>query len=178
MQRALEEMNVIADLDFANLPFGKEQMNLGEVVSDTIEAFKARAYAHHTTMTISYDDTLSEGYFAESARLTHILGNLLNNAVENTESGLVHTVVRNMYDFDKISLVQIEIHDTGCGMGPEELENLKAMLDGNGNDENGLGISVVKSIVDKLGGDFWFESEPGRGSTFYVNLCLAKSNLN
>lgn len=178
MERALNEMNVVADLDFEHLPFGQEQMSLSEVISDTVEAFKGQAYAAHTTMTISYDDTLSEKYSADASRLTHIMGNLLSNAVKFTNGGLIHTVVKNLYDFDKISLVQIEVHDTGSGMDAESQDALKSKLDGKAGTRGGLGLSVAKAMVDKLGGELWFDSEAGRGSTFYVNLCLAKSSLN
>lgn len=178
MERALNEMNVVADMDFEHLPFGQERMSLSEVISDTVEAFKGQAYAAHTTMTISYDDTLSDKYSADASRLTHVLGNLLSNAVKFTESGLIHTVVKNLYDFDKISLVQIEVHDTGRGMDAETRDTVNSMFDGKAGSREGLGLSVVKAIVDKLGGELWFESEAGRGSTFYVNLCLAKSSLN
>ena len=120
-----------------------------------------------------------------------VLQNLVTNAIKYTrEKGEIRISLDNMKKGTAIdgktaegnSLV-ISVHDTGIGIATKDRdkvfdkffrsENAKRM-DPNGN---GLGLYMARKMVDIIGGKIWFESEEGKGTTFYVLLPVDGKNL-
>jgi signal transduction histidine kinase len=101
-----------------------------------------------------------------------LLGNLLENAVKYTPSGGEVTVSLTA----DVSHVKVAVSDTGIGISPEAMphifdefyraSNAKEM----GAEGTGLGLSLVKRIVDLYRGEIQVESQPGKGTTFTVLL--------
>ena len=76
-------------------------------------------------------------------------------------------------------LVTISVADTGIGIPPDLRDKIfdqygKAGRTGTDGEKSiGLGMSIIKRIVEQHGGSIWFESEPGKGTTFYIKLAEA-----
>lgn len=111
----------------------------------------------------------------DSAKLKHILQNLINNAIKFTEVGQV--VITALY-FPKTRKVEFKVADTGIGI-PQELIPVifEKFRQGDSSERRlysgiGLGLYIVKNLTDLLGGEIGVESEPGSGSTFTVTLPL------
>ncbi|MEE9196995.1 MAG: ATP-binding protein, partial [bacterium] len=106
-------------------------------------------------------------------KLRQVLVNLLSNAIKFTPSGEVRLTARS-YD----GRLELRVTDTGVGISKEDQEIIFdefRQLDGTSTREvggTGLGLAISKKLVDLLGGAIALESEPGRGSTFIVNLPL------
>jgi len=105
---------------------------------------------------------------ADRTLLGQVLVNLVRNALDAMEGGGTLSA-RTSRRGDRLA---ITIADTGCGMGPEELEKISTPFyttkaPGKGT---GLGLSVSFSIVRSLGGELYVQSAPGRGSSFTVLL--------
>ena len=104
-------------------------------------------------------------------KLRQVLFNLLGNAVKFTERGEIRVALRA--DEDRVCL---EVHDTGEGIPPEQLERIwepfwRGPGAGGGRPPGtGLGLGIVKRLVHMLDGEIRARSEPGRGSTFAVEL--------
>ncbi len=105
-------------------------------------------------------------------RLQQILINLVGNAVKFTERGFVEFG----YTQEDDQLLQFYIKDTGIGL-PEDKENeIFERFSKFNNDKDrlyggtGIGLSIVKHLVDLMGGDIWVESEPHIGTTFYFTI--------
>ncbi len=111
---------------------------------------------------------------AESDRFHQILDNLLSNAARfSPTDGTVHIVLSREND-----MVRVAVTDHGPGV-PEEFRPLvfepfaqaaPSLEDSRNRDSAGLGLSIVKAIVEKLGGRIGFDSKPGVVTTFYVVL--------
>ncbi len=107
---------------------------------------------------------------ANPAGLTQCFSNLLNNAVKFVEPGQVPHVQVSAEVRD--SLVRFWFADNGIGIAREHQERVFAMFQRLGRDYEGtgIGLALVRKVVEKMGGSVGVESEPGRGSRFWLEL--------
>lgn len=109
----------------------------------------------------------------DGMKLSHILQNLIDNAIEFTEKGQVTISIRCLPESKK---VEFKVSDTGNGIPPESLSNvfeLFRQVDSSGarfHGGLGLGLYIVKQYAEMLGGTVELETEPGKGSTFTVTI--------
>ncbi len=110
--------------------------------------------------------------FADHTHVENVIYNLLDNAIKYTpEKPNI-----KIYTADLPTGIELCIKDNGIGISREQhkkiFEKLYRVPTGNIHDVKGfgLGLSYVKAIVEKHGGEVWVESEPGQGSTFHVRL--------
>ena len=108
----------------------------------------------------------------DSERLTQVLTNLVDNAIKFTETGSIHVRV---YAQDPYWFIQVA--DTGVGITQEALPHIFEafwQVDGSATrDANrgvGLGLSIVKQLVNLMGGEVHVDSQPGRGTIFKLVL--------
>jgi signal transduction histidine kinase len=108
-------------------------------------------------------------------RLLQVFLNIISNACKFTESGSVRISAYAEQDH-----MTIAIADTGPGIAPEDADAVftafkqtdSGLRQGGGT---GLGMPICKKLVEAHAGQLWFESESGKGSTFFVKLPLAES---
>ena len=98
--------------------------------------------------------------------LSHVLSNLINNAVSHHHRGEGRIVISHDLDGDQVSWT---VTDDGPGIDKRHHERIFGMFktlkrkdDGGGS---GIGLAVVRKVVRRMGGDVWVESEPGEGTT-------------
>ena len=109
----------------------------------------------------------------DSERIAQIVINLTTNAIKFTEAGWVNVTIRH-----RSELLEIEVRDTGCGIDPADLDRVfepfsRAARQGQRAVGGlGLGLSIVRSLVDLLDGTVSVDSTPSRGSRFHVALPL------
>ena len=120
----------------------------------------------------------SDTYIGDAVRLKKILLNLLSNAVKYTQSGGTVSLYAksrgvNQSGYDTIRFV---VKDTGIGMSPEFVEKLFVPFERETNSTTsgilgtGLGMSIVKNLVELMGGTVRVESKQGEGSAFTVDI--------
>lgn len=109
---------------------------------------------------------------SDSLRLRQILDNLINNAIKFTEEGKIEVKCEPMD-----GLVKFSVSDTGVGIDPKYMENIferfrQGELDFATRKYGGvgLGLPIVKGLVDLLGGKIWVESELNKGTTFTFTI--------
>ena len=159
-------------LDFFRLDSGKEQPDIApfrlQDVADSLQAeFTPLAEAKDLKLTVECaGDAVLTG---DRERITQIGDNLLGNAVKFTQAGNVS--LKMGHDNDMLSII---VEDTGSGMSEEEQQRVFGAFERLSNaatqDGFGLGLSIVRHIVDMLGGTIRLESEKGRGSRFCVEI--------
>jgi two-component system phosphate regulon sensor histidine kinase PhoR len=110
--------------------------------------------------------------YADHTHIQNIIYNLLDNAIKYTP---VKPIIK-IYTQDLANGIEFCVQDNGIGIARENqkkiFEKLYRVPTGNIHDVKGfgLGLSYVKAIVEKHGGEVWVESEPGHGSNFHVRL--------
>jgi signal transduction histidine kinase len=130
-------------------------------------------------LTTEVADDIPDALYGDKERLHQILVNLTDNAVKFTEEGGVHVHICRP-DGKYTSHWAMEISDTGPGISEEDRELVFApfrRVDDSMTREHigvGLGLSIVKQLVELMNGDIILESEPGHGSTFTVVLPLQR----
>jgi PAS domain S-box-containing protein len=163
---AISRLDHIPALDF-------EAVNLCQLLQETVEKFRPAFEQRLQKVTLDLP-TLPLMAQANSDELQRVLVNLIENAVSYTpEQGEIALRV-----LQAEQQAVFEIRDTGIGMTPEEMQQIfsrfyrspqarKMSVTGTG-----LGLAMVRKIIDMHGGDIQVESVPGEGSTFRVYLTL------
>ena len=158
-----------------------------EICSEAIEILRSSAEAKGLKLLKACDvppDLMCSG---DANRLRQVLINLLGNAVKFTRAGTIslHASVANP-EKSRVKLL-LRISDTGIGIPQDALERIfKRFEQADGAitrqfGGSGLGLSIVKSLMDAMGGSVFVESEPGVGKTFTVEVdfdVLGTSNAN
>jgi CheY-like chemotaxis protein len=138
------------------------------------ETFEPLAREKGLALEIVADAGAPSQFTADSQRLQQILKNLLANAVKFTEHGTVSLQVQAV-GRDRVRFV---VRDSGIGIAAEQLDAIfEAFRQADGSTRRryggtGLGLSISRDLATRMGGDIRVDSEPGRGSTFTVELPL------
>lgn len=159
-------------LAFFRLDSGKEQPCLSpcriSILTQTLETEFAPA-AMHKGLVLKVENRADAFAITDKERILQIGNNLLSNAIKFTENGHVSLTT----DFQDGNLV-LTVEDTGTGMTAEEQQRVFGAFERLSNaatqDGFGLGLSIVRHIVNMLGGSIRVESEKGEGSRFIAEI--------
>jgi len=113
---------------------------------------------------------------ADRIRIREVVQNLINNAVKFMGDQPAPTVEIGMDDLDSDDKPIFFIRDNGIGIHPDYHERIFGLFNRLDPDVEGtgIGLTIVKRIIEIHGGRIWLESEPGKGSTFFFTLPTAK----
>lgn len=184
-------MVIINDiLDFSKVEAGKLQvecvpMSLGPLVSDVHRLLAAQAEAKGLQLTIENADPGSgPDVVADPQRVRQVLINLAGNAVKFTASGSVQLLVSLEAGPEGTpGEVRIAVRDTGIGVPPDKQGLLFQKFTQADSSHSrrfggtGLGLAITKGLVELMGGKIGFDSEAGKGSTFWFTLPAANRSL-
>ena len=149
--------------------------NIIHEVKENIDVFKVNAQQQGKKVNLYFDVT-HQVVIGDAAKIRQILNNLVSNSLKYSHPGCVVNVhIREMTHLHKPSFM-IEVSDTGIGMDKEFLKKLfnpyvreQRLTSVQGT---GLGMSIVKNVVNIMGGDIKVKSAINVGTTFTINLPL------
>jgi signal transduction histidine kinase len=168
----LDALMDIAEAETGVMRLKIEELDIGTVLRDAADLYADIAEDKQITLNAAVPDGITVR--ADRPRLTQALANLLDNAVKYTPPGgrIDVSIARS----DAPADVRIEVADTGIGIPAGELPQIFDRLfrgDRSRSERGlGLGLSLVRAIVEAHGGRVEVASEPGRGSRFTVHLPL------
>ncbi|TVR93909.1 MAG: response regulator [Spirochaetaceae bacterium] len=170
-------------LDFSKIEAGKmklldQDFQLLELFQGCLEHIAVQAHKKKVRVVQCLPVSLAGKVTADKQKLKQVLLNLLSNAVKFTNSGeIALTALQEDPETPgAMPMLRIEVQDTGEGIPSEKLEQVFdafTQIDGSATRHyggTGIGLSITKSLVSLFGGTVGVESEPGRGTCFFVRL--------
>ncbi|OIR13721.1 autoinducer 2 sensor kinase/phosphatase LuxQ [mine drainage metagenome] len=168
-------------LEMAKIEAGRVELeiapiDLGSLVRDVTDMMHVRAQEKGLQLLVDQSSEFPRYIKGDAARLRQVMINLIGNAVKFTEQGGI--TLRLGVIANTTPHLLIEVEDTGIGIKPEDQKKLfepfvqlgeSAMQKGTG-----LGLTITRQYVQLMGGTISFESTPGKGSIFQVELPLEK----
>lgn len=156
--------------DFAKMPVSKpEVLDLQDVIGHSNEL-----YSNYDNIRISLENNASDTHVkADYKHLTRVFNNILDNAVNaipKEKKGRIEVKIN-----EKDESLVVSIKDNGRGIPVEMKEKIFSPSFTTKSSGMGLGLTMVKSIVNNAGGRIWFDSVENEGTTFYVELPQIKS---
>ncbi len=176
-------LKLVTDLlDFHRLDLNKAEVNRvcfhpARLLEEIRVSFEPLTAAKGLVLNCFISPALQGAYVNDPLRLKQIINNLLSNAVKFTDRGSVSLYA----GYEGTSLV-ISIADTGRGMAQSDCERIfqefTRLPGAQGKEGFGLGLSIVRMLVQLLNGTIRVDSTPGKGSTFTVRLPLEKADID
>jgi len=178
-QRMVDLVNSLLNvsrLELGTFMIEPEKVSIIEIAEEAIEEIEIQSAQKKQIFIKKFPKKIAK--IPLDRKLTHmIFQNLLSNAVKYTpEGGKVELVISQ-----KASEICIKVADSGVGIPKNQHKNIFSKLFRADNvrssdtEGTGLGLYIIKSIVDQVKGKIWFESEENKGTTFYV--CLPKKGM-
>ena len=172
--RLLRLINNIIDTTKIEGNYLNVNLTNGDIVYIVEELVQSVAdFVQSKSISITFDTDVEEKVIAfDEEKMERIILNLLSNAVKFTDVN--GSIFVNIYD--RGDLIEISVRDTGIGIPEDKLNNIFkkfAQIDKSTtrkNEGSGIGLALVKSLVEVQGGTVYARSELGKGSEFIVNL--------
>ncbi len=166
----IEQIDTLAHIagefsNFAQMPkVVLQSVNLNEVILTSIQLFK-----NEESMQITFTSS-SDSFFvtADKEQCLRVFNNLLKNAVQSipeTKKGQIDIVIG-----DSSGFVLVTIKDNGCGIADHMKERIFTPNFTTKSTGTGLGLAMVKNIVNSFKGEIWFESSENEGTTFFLKF--------
>lgn len=177
----INEILEINRIESTNIEIEYIDFNFKQLLVDIQNSMNEIAAKNENRFTLEIDDQIPETLLGDPTKLSQILINLINNALKFTHQGAVTVsavLTEKETDFCRI---KISVSDTGIGIPEEKKETIFDSFSQGSIEINrkyggtGLGLTIVKKLVDLLGGEISLESEVGIGTVFQVELNLANS---
>lgn len=167
-------------IESGKIVFNEAAVNIREKFSSKLAVLSGQAKSKGITFKYSLDDIEHEYVYVDEARMSSITLNVVGNAIKYTpEGGVVDFEFKEIHSRkEKYATFIMTVADTGIGMSEEFL---KVLFEPFSREQNstvskiqgtGLGMSIVKSLVDLMGGNIDVTSKPGQGTKFEITFDL------
>ncbi len=172
----VNDLSDLSRIENQSLRLDIKEVNLNQLIGSTLSDFTMTAT--EKDIKLIYEPNVETIIVkADSSRMHEILANLIDNAVKYSPTGKTVIVL-----FKKVgNFAQIEVKDSGYGIPDEAKAHLfekfyrvnRSSTEPKGT---GLGLFVTKELIERQGGKIWFDSQVGKGTTFYFTLPLNQKN--
>ena len=173
MVELIDDLLIVSKIEQGDFSIAKKEISLQDLTRDLVGRYKVFAEASRIKLNF-YSQKDIPKVLADPSLLKIVVENLIDNAIRYTKGG-GKVDIKLIKDKGK---ALFSIKDSGVGIPLEDQKHIfqKFFRAENALRErtrgSGLGLYVCRSILNKLGGRIWFESKPGKGTTFYFKLSI------
>lgn len=172
----INELIDITKIESGRMKLVKAKYRFTDLIDEIRHMMEIPAGRAGLAFMVRIDSELPEYFYDDKVKVQEIIMNLVTNSIKYTQKGHVILKVRLKEILSKKALINIEVEDTGIGMDEANEEQMFAMFERVDRTKNynvegsGLGLPIVKSFVDMMDGTISYESEPGKGTRFMVDI--------
>ena len=177
----LNDVLDMSQIESGRLDLTEEDFQLADLINQTIAEIRPLAESRQHQLTLEVKRLVHEHVVGEPGRVRMIFKNLIENSVKYTPKGgkIRVTITELPSDIRYAGKYLFVFEDNGIGMTPEMVKHIFEPFERAVNDERagavrgiGLGLPIVKNVVELMGGSIQVESEPETGSKFSVTINL------
>ena len=173
MDRLINELSFYSKIDTNRIPYTFEKINVNAYFADCIEELSIEL--EEQNIELSYSNYVDENVLviADAEQIKRVINNIVGNSVKyiDKSKGRVNIRVKDVGDF-----IQVEIEDNGKGIAAKDLPQIfdrfyRADVSRNSSKGgSGIGLSIVKKIIEDHGGYIWATSKEGEGTCMHFAL--------
>lgn len=173
MDRLINELTFYSKIDTNRIPYTFNKIHISDYFEDCVDELSVELDSSGISLT--YFNYLEEDavVIADAEQLKRVINNIVSNSLKYMDKpkGVINIRLRDVGDF-----IQIEIEDNGKGIAQKDLANIFERFyrtDASRNSSkggSGIGLSIVKKIMEDHGGQVWATSKEGTGTTMYLAL--------
>ncbi len=173
----------LSKIEANELEFEQRTFNLLELLKSLQQTFQFKVREKPISVVLDLDPKIKNHLIGDSVRLNQILTNLLGNASKFTKQGTIGVKAKLVAATGGQYIIQFQVHDTGIGIEKDNVEKIfenfkqadvKITRKFGGT---GLGLTIVKNLVELQGGSIEVESTKGEGSVFNIVLPFKDSGV-
>ncbi|UQV19009.1 response regulator [Brevundimonas albigilva] len=127
------------------------------------------------TLLVSYEGDTELAAVIDGVRVKQVFNNLIGNALKFARNGVVEAGMKAWVDNGRVR-IEARVRDDGPGVDPDRVDSIfEPFVHGSGPDGAGLGLSICRQVIDRMGGRIWAENNAGRGATFAFDLTAERA---
>jgi len=174
--RIVNDILDITAIEAGHLKLYEENFSLRTELEEVLTILRPMALRKGLRLEAAVDDEVNDNLCGDPNRLRQIISNLLSNALKYTEEGFVRIHLREVAKRDDRVVLFCDVEDSGVGIAKESLESIFdnfTRVEGfetRHNEGMGLGLAIVRNLLQQMGGRMMVSSEPGEGSCFSFEL--------
>ncbi len=174
--RLVNSILYLSELEAGGIEWHLVETDILKIATETVSTRQDSAHQKGLTLTID-NRAASSLVYGDFERLIDVMSRLIDNAIRFTIKGDIKVGITSEADN-----ARVYVSDTGIGIAPdigarvfEPLAEIYRTGHQDASHRTGLNLAICKAVIGYHGGKIWIESEPGKGSTFYFTLPLAKT---
>jgi two-component system, sensor histidine kinase len=171
----------LAKIDAGKMTVEESPIMIRELSQVILNTFTVKVNEKELNLHLNFDGAIPETLLGDSVRISQVLFNFVSNAIKFTPSrGDVTLSVRLDKENENYCFIELCVSDTGIGIPADKIDTVFAPFVQTSNDTarkyggTGLGLTIVKKIIDLMNGEVYVESEFGKGSKFRAIIPLRK----
>ncbi len=172
MDRLINELTLYSQIDTNRIPYNFAKIQVAEYFADAVEEIGLDLETKNVTLSyVNYADR-DTVIIADPEQLMRVINNIINNAVKymdlSTGRGRISIRIKDVGDF-----IQVEIEDNGIGIAAQDLPYIfdrfyrTDVSRSSATGGSGIGLSIVRKIIEDHGGKIWATSQVGTGTIMY-----------
>lgn len=158
-------------IEIETIPF-----NLKKLSNNVLVTLNKAAEDNNTALNLNIDDSVPQNIMGDKLRISQVLINLVSNAIKFTKNGVVDVNIKKIRKENNTIRLLLEVKDSGIGISYDKQELIFESFSQGSVQINrkyggtGLGLTIVKNLVELMGSKIELKSEPGKGTNFYFEM--------